>query len=29
MAYKIFSNVLHEWLQPYVEKTAGNYQCVS
>jgi hypothetical protein len=25
--YKIFSNILYERLQPYVEKIVGNYQC--
>jgi hypothetical protein len=26
MGYKIFSNILYELLQPYVEKIVGNYQ---
>jgi hypothetical protein len=25
--YKIFSNILYEHLQPYMEKIVGNYQC--
>jgi hypothetical protein len=25
--YKIFSNILYERLEPYVDKTVGNYQC--
>jgi hypothetical protein len=27
MGYRIFSNILYERLQPYVEKIAGNHQC--
>jgi sorting nexin-29 len=26
-AYKVFSNILYERLQPHVEKVIGNYQC--
>jgi Reverse transcriptase (RNA-dependent DNA polymerase). len=25
--YKIFSNILYERLQPYIENIAGQYQC--
>jgi hypothetical protein len=27
MVYKIIPNILHEWLQPYVEKIVENYEC--
>jgi hypothetical protein len=27
--YKTFSNTLYEWLQPYEEKTVGNYSVYS
>jgi sorting nexin-29 len=26
-AYKVFSNILFQRLQPYAEKFVGNYQC--
>lgn len=27
MGYKLFSKILHELLQPYVQQIVGNYQC--